>query len=180
MTFSEYKEQLKQKVQQMQEDRQKFSMITAMDLTALIADRLTNDGVDGNNNKFPDYSKFAIPTYYFNQQRTNRSGAYDSFKEKVKKGTVSSYENWRKHNGLPVDRRTHVFTGDMLKSLRPEIIEDSRTKTVVEIKSRKKDLQDRLNWNSSRMGVSLLLPTSDEADFVEQLNNDRFRKILEI
>jgi hypothetical protein len=178
MTFSEYSQNIKERITILQNERQQFAMIAAMDLTALIADRLTNDGVDGNNSSFPGYSENPIPLYYFGQQKTNRSGAFDSFKKKVKQGVVPSYKNWRQHNGLPTNKRTHVFTGDMLKSLRPEVIEDSPYKTVVEIKSRKNDLQERLNHNSARMGISLLKPTSDEQMFIQELNENRIRKVL--
>jgi len=178
MTFSEYKNELKGKIETMIAERQKFALIASGDLVAMIADRLTNDGVDADKNKFPSYSENELPLFYFKGQKTNRSGAYDSFEKKVRKGLVSSYKNWREHNGLPTDKRTHVFTADMIKSIRPEVIEDTDVRTVVEIKSRKDDLQKRLNWNSNRMGISLIKPTEDEKLFVEELNTERFRKIL--
>jgi hypothetical protein len=72
MTFSEYSQNIKERITRLQNERQQFAMIAAMDLTALIADRLTNDGVDGNNSSFPGYSEKPLPLYYFGQAKNKQ------------------------------------------------------------------------------------------------------------
>lgn len=56
-------------------------------------------------------------------------------------------------------------TGRMWASIRPEIIEDTIEKTVVEIKSRTAEGQAKLNGQFKKRG-NILLPTNEEIEII--------------
>jgi hypothetical protein len=175
MSFINLKRRLSDQIKDLRENRERDGLNIAGELTGLIIDRLVNDGISGDNNKFPLYSERPLnPTKF---KDGNRAGAADKFR---KSDLIKSYKNWRQFNGLPVDRRTHNFTGDMLKSIRPEVLSNSGDILVIEIKARDPENAKKLEQNSERMGISLLKSTSDEKEFVNDANRLRLQKYFQI
>lgn len=171
MTIFEFKTKIANGLKDFIENREKDALIISNDYTALIIDRLINEGVGSDNQKFPLYSQREIPSNYFADG--NRAGAAKRF---AKTDQPKTYENWRKFNGLPIDKRTHSFTGDMLKSVRPIVVDRNDNEIVVDIQPNDSENKDKIRWNSSRLNTNLLAPTFDEIQFVDDANEQRIEK----
>lgn len=168
-------------IQDLANNRNKEALVIAGDLTALIIDRNINDGTNKDGEKYDKYSKNPLPLFYFDEDNSNSPSKTKSFKEKAKKKEIiPSYENYRKFLGLPTTKRTHVVTGAMFKSIRPEIIQQTKTVTVVEIKADNRKDQDKLNWNSNKVGGSIISASDREKEIVNIANKERIRKSLRI
>ena len=88
------------------------------------------------------------------------------------------YEAKRKAFGLPIDKRTHTFTGDMFKSIRPIVVSHSLTRTVVEIRANDRKNQDKINENSKIVGKNILSLNQEEKNLLEELNLERLQNAL--
>jgi len=102
-------------------NRQQNAVNFANDLVLYVSDRLQNEGVDANGKKFPLYStnNLGLKTALEVIAKSNKPGA-------KLKGSDTSYKAIRATLGLPVDKRTHVFTGDMLKSIDAKVQESNK------------------------------------------------------
>lgn len=89
-----------------------------------------------------------------------------------------AYAAKRKSLGLPIDKRTHTFTGSMLISVRPIVVEHTLTKTVVEIRANDRKNQDKINENSKIVGSNILSSNEEERALLEELNLERIQRIL--
>ena len=88
------------------------------------------------------------------------------------------YAAKRKSLGLPIDKRTHTFTSEMLKSTRPIVVEHTLTKTVVEIRANDRKNQDKINANSGIVKINILSSNEEERALLEELNLERIQRIL--
>lgn len=160
-------------VNEITEQREKLALTYASDLTSLITDRLLNEGVSADGKKFPLYSEnnLALATAQAIVKKSNRPSA------KVKAGETS-YKDIRKLLGLPTDKRTHSFTNDMIKSIRPIVTDNNKYLTVVEISCNDAPNQKKLNENSKRMGTNLLRANQKEKDLIDSLNQKRIQNII--
>lgn len=175
MTLTSLKVAILNAIKKLSSEREKNAMIYANELIALINDRLESKGTNAEGVKFPGYSEkpLAWDTAVKIIMESNRPSAAKS----IKPGKTS-YKDLRKLIGLPVDRRTHVFTGNMLKSIRPEVIKNDEATTIIKIKPASKELQDRINQNSKRMKINLLKPSDEEVEFLNEANRQRIMNIL--
>lgn len=161
-------------VDDLTKNRQQNALNFAGDLIQYVNDRLINEGVDANGRKFPLYSEnnLGLKTALDVISKSNRSSA------KIKKGGETSYRAIRQIVGLPVDKRTHNFTGAMLESIRPIVQESNKYLTIIEISSKDAPNQKKLNENSARMKINLLRANKKEAAIVDADNQERLRNIL--
>lgn len=90
----------------------------------------------------------------------------------------AAYKAKRKALGLPVDKRTHTFTGDMLKSTRPIVVEHTLERTVVEIRANDTENQKKLNYTSSIVDTNILSLSDEERDLLKELNLERVQKVM--
>jgi hypothetical protein len=88
------------------------------------------------------------------------------------------YKAKRRALGLPIDKRTHTFSGDMFKSTRPIIVEHNLNRTVVEIRANDRKNQDKLNENSKIVGTNILSLNHEEKNLLEELNLERIQKVM--
>ena len=88
------------------------------------------------------------------------------------------YAAKRKAFGLPIDKRTHTFTGEMFKSVRPIVVSHSLTRTVVEIRANDRKNQDKINENSKIVGKNILSLNEEEKNLLEELNLERVQRVL--
>lgn len=160
-------------VDDLTKNRQQNALNFAGDLIALVNDRLINEGVDANGKKFPLYSEnnLGLKTALDVIAKSNKPGA------KLKSGDTS-YRAIRSALGLPTDKRTHVFTGDMLKSIDAKVSESNKYLTIVEMKSKDDANQKKLNENSARMKINLLRANKKEAEIIDASNQERLRNVL--
>ena len=109
--------------------------------------------------------------------RMQNSGV-DSTGRKMKLYSAS-YKAKRQAFGLPVDKRTTTFTGDMWADIRPEIESSTATRTVVLIKARSSENQEKVNYNSKIIGLSILGQNTLEQKYITDSNQERIDKIKE-
>ena len=146
----------------------------AGDLIGLVNFRLEKQGEDANGKKFPLYSEnnLGLKTALDVIAKSNRSSA------KIKKGGETSYRAIRQIVGLPTDKRTHVFTGDMLKSIDANVTESNKYLTIVEIKSKDEVNQKKLVENSVRMKINLLRANKKEREIIDAANQTRLQNLI--
>jgi hypothetical protein len=157
-------------------NRKKEAILICQDATALMINRLQNKGTNSEGNKFKLYSDNPLPIFYF--QYKNAPSKVESFKKKVKeKKTEPTYKSFRSNLGLPTDKRTHTLTGDMFGSIRPEIESHDDEKTVVVIKANDRLNQDKINWNSNLMGLSIIGLNKGEVELITAAQRERLNKL---
>jgi hypothetical protein len=167
-------------IQEWPETRQQLALIMAHDAHALTADRIQNTGTDFKGKKYPTYSKKPnIPYWLINPTKFNAPSKIQRFKDKAAKGTIDpSYENLRREYGLPTDKRTLTFDGDMWHSIEQVVTEHDIFKTVVTIRAKDRDNQNKVNWNSGQLKSNILQFGKDEAELIRDMNKVRIDKIL--
>ncbi len=175
MNFTAAKVRIARIIDNLSKQRQENALQYCDELISLVNERLEKKGEGSDGQKFPLYSKnkLAYRTALKVIQKSNRPSAGKNLKK-----DQTSYEDIRKLLGLPIDRRTHVFTANMLKSIRPTVIENTSEKTVVEIKSASQENQLKLNQNSFNMKTNLLSPNKNEIDFLEAVNKERINNAI--
>ena len=102
----------------------------------------------------------------------------DSKGNKFKLYSVN-YKAKRRALGLPVDRRTHTFSGDMFKSTRPIVIEHNVNRTIVEIRGNDRENQNKINENSRIVGINILSLNEEEKNILDELNLERVNKVMQ-
>lgn len=150
------------------EATEKYTQVMAQDTIALVTDRLVNDGVGADGIKFPLYSENKL------KDKTSKKTISKSNRPNAKPKGASSYKEIRQLLGLPVDKRTHSFSGAMLRSVGYDVIKGQNVTTIV-IQSKNKEYQKILNVNSGRMKINLLALTDDEADIVVESYNEMIK-----
>lgn len=160
-------------VDDLTKNRQQNALNFAGELIALVNDRLINEGVDANGKKFPLYSEnnLGLKTALDVIAKSNKPGA------KLKPGQTS-YKDIKIALGQPIDKRTHVNKGDMLKSIDAIVAESNKYLTIVEMKSKDAHNQKKLNENSARMKINLLRANKKEAAIIDASNQERLRNLL--
>ena len=172
MSITSLKARFARIVTEISEQRQELSLIYASDLTALVTDRLLNEGESAEGKKFPLYSEIDLGSLAKRVvQASNKPSA------KTKKG-AGSYKEIRKKLGLPIDKRTHSFTGDMIKSVRPIVEKNDKYVTVIKISADNEFAQNKINWNSNKMKTNLLRANPKERELIEKLNQKRVQNII--
>jgi hypothetical protein len=89
------------------------------------------------------------------------------------------YKALRKSLGLPVDKRTLTFSGDMFSDIRPEIIEHNDEVTIIEIKARASFNQAKINFNSKTIEKSIIGFSKEDKAFITEANQKRIQKIFD-
>jgi hypothetical protein len=172
MSITTLKTKFARIVDDLTKNREKYALNYAGDLIALVNDRLINEGIDANGKKFPLYSDTNLGTltpFITSKSNAPKKGS------KVKSG---SYTQIRKALGLPIDKRTHSFNGEMLKSIDAKVEESNKYLTIIEIKSKDAFNQKKLLYNSNRMKINLLLASKKEKAIIDQANKERLRNLL--
>ncbi len=175
MSFTFAKVRIARIIDNLSQQRQENALQYCEEYISLLRERLEKKGEGSDGQKFPLYSKnnLAYKTALKVIESSNRPSAAKNLKQ-----GETSYEDIRKLLGLPIDRRTHVFTANMLKSIRPTVIENTPEKTVIEIKSASQENQLKLNANSFNMKTNLLAPNKNEVEFLESVNKERLNNAI--
>jgi len=161
------------------EQRQKLALIFAHDAHALVAQRIQNTGVDAKGAKMKLYSENTFRYWLLNESEFNSPTKIEKFKRDASnKKNNGSYRALRQVYGLPVDKRTLTFDGDMWKSIEPTVIYHDEFKTVVEIKAKDKVNQEKIDKNSKIVNVNILAFGEDELEFISELNKERIKDLF--
>lgn len=175
MSITSVKVRLARIIDNLNKDRQRNALIYSNELITLVNDRLENKGEGSEGQKFPGYSENNLS--YQKALNVIKKSNRPSAAKNLKKGETS-YKDIRKVLGLPVDRRTHVFKGEMLKSIEPYVIDNTETSTTIEIRPKDRENQLKLNQNSFNMKTNLLSPNQKEIEFLELANRERIKSAI--
>lgn len=164
-------------IQKMKDDRQRNAVLIASDALALVILRIQNKGIDADGGKFKEYYKEPVPIMFL-RPGINKA-KQERFEKDVKaKKTVASPYDWRRYMGLPNNFRNFTITGEMIGSFHAIVVEHTDFVTVVELRARDKENQQKLNGASFNMGRSILELNPIEKDMVEKANIERQKKLL--
>jgi hypothetical protein len=159
-------------------ERQDLAVKFAQDGFALVADRIQNNGISSEGDKFKLYSRNPIALWKYDNMRLPQ-GKLKKFKDDVRKGkTTSSYENFRKSFGFPTDKRTMTVTEDMWQSIEQVVTKHDINVTEVTIRAKDRKNQNKVNNNSRIVGGNILKFSDDEEDFLRELNAERIRNLF--
>jgi hypothetical protein len=161
------------------EQRQKLALIYAHDAHAITANRVQNTGTDARGNKFKLYSERPFNLGLLNPTDFNAPSRVAKFKKDAAKGLNNgSYRAFRAAYGLPTDKRTLTFDGDMWQSIEQVVVFHDEYKTIVEIRSKDAENTRKVNSNSRIVGINILSFGKNEKDFLTELNKERINKLL--
>lgn len=167
-------------LQAMPEDRQRLALIVAADAHALTSNRIQNNGIDANGDKMKLYSRKPLPYWKLNESDFNAPSKIKKFKADAgKKKIEPTYENLRKAYGLPTNKRTLTFDGEMWKSIEQVVTKHDETITEVTIRSKDNVNQNKINHNSRIVGINILQFGSDEQEFIRESNEKRIKDLLQ-
>lgn len=89
------------------------------------------------------------------------------------------YSKRRHEAGYQIDYKDYTRTGKLMANVQPYVIEETETKTVIEVTAR--DDQDQLKLRGARRkDGNILLPSKDEIALAAAANRERIRKYLGI
>jgi hypothetical protein len=169
-------------IKQLPQERQKNALRIAADAHALTAMRIQNEGTDATGKKMKLYSKKPNPKWWaLNPNSFTAPGKIKRFKDKVEKGEIEpTYENLRKEYGLPIDKRTLTFQGNMWASIKFDVTKHDTNITEVTIRAKDKENQIKVASNSKIVGINILKFGDDEAELIQDLNRERLKRIYGI
>lgn len=158
--------------------RQKLALIFAHDAHAITAARVQNQGKDSSGSKMKGYSDRPFNLGKLNPNDFNSPSRIIKFKkDAAKKKNNGSYKALREAYGLPVDRRTLTFDGDMWKSIEQVVTAHDEFLTIVEIRAKDKTNQDKVNNNSRIVNSNILKFGKEERELLKELNAERVRNV---
>lgn len=105
-------------------------------------------------------------------QQTGINSDGDSFE-----GYTTPYSKVRKKKGLQIQRVDFTDTGRMWTSIRPELIENTQERTVIEVKPSTQAEQDKLNGQFKKRG-NILLPSAEELRIAQEIAEECVEEIL--
>lgn len=90
---------------------------------------------------------------------------------------TDSYARDRSQNGYQTEYKDYTRTGELFRSINPEVIDRQPNSVTVEIKARDRDNQNKLNGAFKKDG-NILTNTTEEIDLVTQVFVARINKGL--
>jgi len=159
------------------DQREASAMIMAHDAHALTSNRIQERGENWKGEKMALYSQNELPLFFFNPTDYNAPGKVNTFKDRVKAGKAkSSYHEFRKSYGLPVNKRTLTFDGNMFKDITQKVTKKDKSMVEVTVMAKSKENQDKVDWNSRKVGENILQFGEDEKKLILKLNKERLQK----
>ena len=161
------------------EQRQKLALIYAHDAHAITAARIQNQGKDYSGSKMKGYSDRPFNLGKLDPNEFNAPSRIIKFKkDAAKKRNNGSYKALREAYGLPVDRRTLTFDGNMWKSIEQVVAYHDEFKTIVEIRPKDPKTKIKVDNNSRIVKVNILAFGKEERELLTELNKERINKLL--
>jgi hypothetical protein len=166
-------------IRKMPDERRKQALIMASDAHALTANRIQNRGEDATGSKMKLYSRKPSPKWFaLNPDQYAAPSKIKRFKNKVKKGEIEpTYENLRKEYGLPIDKRTLTFNGEMFASIKFTVSKHDKNVTEITIGPTDAVNQIKVASNSAIVGINILKFGEQEANMINRLNKERVNKL---
>lgn len=166
------------------EKRKQESLILASDAKATIDSRITETGIDadgkalGDNEGSSPYSESVVPAYLYGLNKNiTRDAKKVAANLQKRVGYFASYKDFRDELGLPTDKVTTNLTGQMWRSIAPEVVEHNNDVTVVEITASDEENKKKLEYLSNQYGDLLRLSQSEFTD-LQNDNNARVEQCV--
>lgn len=160
------------------DDRDNFAMVTAKDAHALTALRIQEQGKDADEAKMPLYSRSKLKYWLINPTKFTAPGKIKKFKEDAEKGkNDGSYHALRQSYGLPTNKRTLTFDGNMFKSIIQKITKRNKVMTEVTIMAGDQENQKKVAANSKIVGKNILQFSEKEKESVKAASKKRFERL---
>jgi hypothetical protein len=126
-----------------------------------------------NANRPRDVLQMALEFKALIQLRIQERGY--NFQERPFTPYTPAYGKNRAKAGYQTEYVDFTRTGRLWANVRPEVIENTETKTVVEITARDDSNQVKLQGAVKKRG-NILLPSDKEVDLLSQLNRERLAR----
>tara|TARA_R110000787_G_scaffold97665_4_gene201320 strand:+ start:18686 stop:19237 length:552 start_codon:yes stop_codon:yes gene_type:complete len=145
--------------------------VLVSDLIALVTNRVTQEGLDFKGSPFKPYSTTAIGAGLFSGKSRTQT-AEKKIKLMSKSGLSLSYSQFRKLNNLNTDKKIFEFTGEMWTKFGIVDLSKSDNSISVKVGGRNQASQDKIDFNSSREGISIIENSVTEELIVQQTAQD--------
>ena len=172
MTVEQFTKSIARIIAKLEQTRQTETELIAGDALALIKNRIQNEGKDFREQKLPAYSNTKVPSYWYASRALNQRA-----KNQLKKQKTTSYKEFRRFNGLPVNITNLTFTGGMWRATGADVRSSDRLRTVAEISGTNPRAVRLLGFNSIRYG-NILRVSEKEEDILKQANKQRVLKVI--
>lgn len=162
MTIREEIQRLEELIRFIEVDLPRYAeRVGAIDLAALVADRVINKGEDFRGRAFTPYSTNTVAAWRFWGKSRNQS-AEKKVRDLARKKGVLAYDEFRKLNKLNTDKKNFEFTGEMWKKFGVLRADVNSAGFKVIIGGQTKASQDKIDANSQREGVSIIEASESE------------------
>lgn len=168
MDLLDFATRLKLLIEDLNASREEDSIKVAVDLSAGIRKRVSNDKVNADGTPFGQYSNALLPRWFFyGKSRTNGAD------QKVRSGNYFlSYAEFREINGLQSGDIDFLFTGEMWKNTGVVLVENNTDTCLVQIGGQTQRSQDILKWQEPKHG-NIIEPSEKEINDVRSAHLER-------
>ncbi|AVR47256.1 hypothetical protein C7S20_19470 [Christiangramia fulva] len=172
MTPEEFRNNLDRAIDKTAEEMKEVMQVAAVSAKNILKTRIQNKGLNRQ------YSRNPLPIFFFNGRALN-AGGRALLQKKKKLGEGISYEEWRKAQGLPVDKVNLTYTGKMFGGWNQPGSERKGLVIRGFVGGINKEVRDKLKWNKSRF-PDFDKPTPEEKKFIkENLVAPRLKELLQ-
>lgn len=177
MNIEEYRKNIRHAIADLESSRANLMLAQATIAISLIKKRVQKDGEKADGSSYGKYSQAKVPYWFFENKESTRNAKAQAKQMRDNVGFFASYDDWRKQHGLQIDHKDFTFTGRMMQSIKPTLIQHSATKTTINVGSNIPHEQKKLQYNSQREGELLRLSLKEET-VIKAGNTARVIKIL--
>lgn len=146
-------------------------LVSSNDLSALITNRVIQEGKNHTGGKFKSYSTRDVPAYkYWGKSRTQ--SAEKRVRTLARSRGVLDYAEFRRINNLKTDTKNFEFSGEMWRKFGVIKEQISGDKFTVILGGKTKIAQEKIDDNSDREGVSIIEASEGEIRVIEKTIQD--------
>lgn len=168
MSFLNFAEKIGLIIEDLNQNRERESLIIAKETLALVRLRIQNYGEDSEGQAFDLYSQAVLPKWFYKGKSLNKTS-----EDRVDNGAwMLSYEEFREINNLRTDIKDFTFTGDMWRNVGVVSVEVSGASVSVAVGGQTTRAADLISYHSDKYG-NLLAPNESEIDFLTAAHKER-------
>jgi len=183
MTSAQFSNMVTQLAQELVKELPVINEKAALNVYAMVKNRIINDGTIGENKSLGGYSDNPLPAFFFKDKAANSSGEA-AYKKAKKSGEGISYKDWRAANNRPTDHKTLSFTGTTFNDIGviKQLIDGTKVVTVVGAKNTKsrangKTTSEIMDYLGEQVG-DFLSPNTQEVQLITSFYNKEIDKII--
>jgi len=168
MGFIDFAKTIRLVISDLNENRERESLIIAKETVAIARLRIQNQGEDSEGQQFDLYSQAVVPKFFYKGKSLNATA-----EEEVRTGEwLLSYETFREINNLRVDIKDFTFTGDMWRNVGVTSIDNKGAVVDISIGGQTTRAAELLGYHSDKYG-NLLAPNESEVQFLRDSHLER-------